>query len=276
MNAGPDGKGTLRIADRIFDVLECFTGDRREWGVTELANHLGMHRSVTHRILSSLVARGYVRRNPHTRTYTLGLRCLDLGYTVLERIDVRTVALPHMRDLVRTINETVMLHIVDGDQALCIGKVESSQGLKCTSRLGSRVPLHAGAVTKLLLAYLPEEQVEGILSRPLKRFTEYTVTDPAVLRAQLQEIRRKGYCVTAQEVDLGSIGPAAPIRDHTGTVIASMSVSAPMFRMPDEKLNQVVQLLLATVDQVSRELGYRGQTCDSARETAISLGETQD
>ncbi|MCR4424932.1 MAG: IclR family transcriptional regulator [Firmicutes bacterium] len=274
MNTKRDEKGTLRIADRIIDVLECFTVDQHEWGVTELANHLGMHKSVIHRILSSLDARGYVRRNPHTKTYTLGLRCLDLGYTVLERMDVRTVALPYMRELVRTVNETVMLHIVDGDQALCIAKVESSQGLKCTSRLGSRVPLHAGAVTKLLLAYLPDEQVERILARPLKRFTEYTVTDPVVLRAQLEQIRRDGYCVTAQEVDLGSIGPAAPIRDHTGAVIASMSVSAPIIRMPDEKLNQVVQLLLATVEQVSGELGYHGPTSERARETAASLEET--
>ncbi|MEW6228072.1 MAG: IclR family transcriptional regulator [Bacillota bacterium] len=252
-------KGTLRIVDRVFDVLECFSEERREWGVTQLAQHLDLHKSVVQRILTSLAARGYLRCDPKTRRYTLGLRFLDISTVALEGIDLRDIALPYMRELVRATDETGLLTIVDGDEGVCIGKVESTQGVKCTSFVGKRMPLHAGAVTKVLMAYLPEHQVERIIARGLKRFTQYTVTDPITLRAQLEEVRRQGYCITEQEVDPGSVAVAAPIRDHTGEVVAGLSLSAPMFRVTAETLQRIIPLVVETAERISGALGSRGR-----------------
>lgn len=250
-----DSNGTLRIVNRLFDVLECFTEEQPAWGTSELARHLGLHKSVVHRIVSSLTARGYLRYDRETRKYWLGLRILNLSSVVLQNIELRDIALPYMRELVKATDETAMLTIVDGDEGLCIAKVESTRGVKCTSFVGKRMPLHAGAVTKVLLAYLPEDRIERVISKGLRRFTEYTVTDPVKLRAQLEEIRRQGYCITEQEVDIGTVGVAAPVYDRMGRVVAGLSLSMPMFRATNEVWPKVISLVRQGAEQISQALG---------------------
>lgn len=261
----PDSNGTLRIVNRLFDVLECFTEEHPEWGIAELARHLGLHKSVVHRIVSTLVARGYLRYDPRTRKYWLGLRILNLSSVVLQNIDLRDIALPYMRELVKATDETALLTIVDGDEGLCIAKVESTRGIKCTSFVGKRMPLHAGGVTKVLLAYLPEDHVERVISKGLRRFTEYTVTDPVRLKAQLEEIRRQGYCITEQEVDLGSTGVSAPIYDHAGRVVAGLTLSMPMFRATKEGWPRVISLVRGTAERISRALGNSNVFADDSK-----------
>ncbi|MEW6229679.1 MAG: IclR family transcriptional regulator [Bacillota bacterium] len=246
----------LRIVERIFDVLDCFSEERPEWGITELADYLGLYKSVVHRIVTCLVERGYFQQDPRTRRYRLGLKFLDFSSVILQQLDVRAVALPHMRELVQATNETALLTIVDGDEAVCIEKVESYQGVKCTSHVGKRLPLHVGAVTKILMSHLPEQQIERVIAKGLQQLTQYTVTDPVKLRAQLREVRHQDYAIAEQEVDLGSVGVAAPIRNHMGEVVAGLSLVAPMFRVTKERMPEIVLLVRRTAERISENLGY--------------------
>jgi DNA-binding IclR family transcriptional regulator len=169
-------------------------------------------------------------------------------------MNLRNVAKPIMEELAKQTDETVILEVVDGFHGLCIEKVESSQSMKCTSQVGKRVPLHAGAPTKILMAYLPAEKIEQIIEQGLQKFTESTVTEPDILRNQLEEIRQKGYCISNGELDLGSLGIAFPIRNHEGKVIAAISVVGPEFRVAD-KINQFLLYCQSAAAAISQQLG---------------------
>ncbi len=253
----PDDKPSFRILGRIFDVLELFGVDSPELGITDLANRLGLNKSVVHRIVTGLVARGYLAQNPYSKAYRLGVRCLELGAVATELNDLRSVALPRMRTLVADTNESVMLHTRDGREGVCIEKVETPQGIKCTTKVGHRSPLHAGGISKVLIAFLSEEEQDEILSGELKRFTDRTTTDPVKIKQQLSEIRQKGYAIGGGEVDVGSTGVSAPIRDFTGEVIASIGIAAPSFRVTSQRLGEFIALVTKAAEQISEELGYR-------------------
>ncbi|MCS7462132.1 IclR family transcriptional regulator [Paenibacillus doosanensis] len=231
----------LETGDRILRMLECFTAEKPEWGVTELGEHLGLYKSVVHRMLVTLEHRGFVIQNPVTQKYTLGIKLFELGTIVANRMSLRTVAKPIMEKLCESTGETVMLMIIDGLEGICIEKVESSQSVRYTSPLGKRVSLHAGATTKILMANLPPDKINQIISGGLQKYTEYTIVDPSELLDHLQTIREQGYCISSNDFSLGGMGIAVPIRDHTGEVIAGLSISGLEFRMSkitDELLQQ--------------------------------------
>ncbi|WP_411502399.1 IclR family transcriptional regulator [Brevibacillus centrosporus] len=135
----------LETGDRILKILECFTLDKPEWGVSELSEHLQVYKSVTHRALVTLENRGFVKQNPVNQKYALGIKLFELGMIVANQMNLRSIAKPIMEELCEQTNETVMLMIVDHLEGICIEKVESSQSVRYTSPMGKRVPLHAGA-----------------------------------------------------------------------------------------------------------------------------------
>jgi IclR family KDG regulon transcriptional repressor len=224
----------LETVDRILVLLECFTDEKPEWGVTELSEEMGLYKSVVHRMLTTLGRRGYVIQNPQTKRYALGIKLFELGMLVGRQMNLISIARPVMKKLGERTNETVLLSIVDSLSGVCIEKIESTQSIKSTSQLGKRVPLYAGAPTKLLLAYLSSEAIESVIASSLVAYTEQTIVDPERLKNELDEIRRQGYCVTYGELDLGSAGVSFPIRNYEGKIIASLSVVGPEFRMKDD------------------------------------------
>lgn len=246
----------LETGDRILQLLECFNLTKPEWGVTELSKKLDLNKSVIHRMLVTLEKRGYVTQNPVTKKYSLGLKLFELGMIVAEQMNLRTVAKPIMEELAYKTGETVILEVVDGLEGLCIEKVESSQSMKCTSQVGKRVPLYAGAPTKSLMAYLPEEKISKIIERGMQNLTKYTVTDRDELLEQLKTICKQGYCITYGEVDLGSMGISFPIRNYEGKVIASLSLVGPEFRMAD-KTEQLLMLCKNAAETISQRLGAK-------------------
>ncbi|XOK62454.1 IclR family transcriptional regulator [Paenibacillus elgii] len=246
----------LETGDRILRMLECFTIEKPEWGVTELSEHLGLYKSVVHRMLVTLEHRGFVTQNPQSQKYMLGIKLFELGVVVGNQMNLRTVAKPVMEELCENTKETVMLMIVDGLEGICVEKVESTQSVRYTSPLGKRVPLHAGATTKILLAYLPEDKIDKIISKGLPKFTDYTVSDPDELRQQLQTIRKQGYCISSNDFSLGGMGIAVPIMDHSGEVVAGLSISGLEFRMNDIA-DSLLRQCQAAADSISKRLGAR-------------------
>ncbi|MFT8321790.1 MAG: IclR family transcriptional regulator [Bacillus sp. (in: firmicutes)] len=246
----------LETGDRILKILECFTNDQPEWGVTELSEYLGLYKSVVHRALITLEHRGFVSKNPISQKYFLGIKLFELGMVVANQMNLRSIARPIMEQLCEDAKETVMLMIVEGLDGICIEKVESSQSVRDTSPLGKRVPLHAGATTKILMAYLSEEKLNQIISRGLKRFTKYTVCDSIELIKQLQLIKERGSCISSNDFSLGSMGIAVPIYDYTGKVIAGLSISGLEMRMK-ENTDHLLLKCQQAANRISERLGGR-------------------
>ncbi|MED1954178.1 IclR family transcriptional regulator [Brevibacillus centrosporus] len=246
----------LETGDRILKILECFTLDKPEWGVSELSEHLQVYKSVTHRALVTLENRGFVKQNPVNQKYALGIKLFELGMIVANQMNLRSIAKPIMEELCEQTNETVMLMIVDHLEGICIEKVESSQSVRYTSPMGKRVPLHAGATTKILMAYLPEDSIRQIIANGLQSYTKYTVCDPDELLRELAVIREQGYSISANDFSLGGMGIAVPIQDYTGNVVAGLSISGLELRMSKES-DRLVWLCQQAAFEISKRMGSR-------------------
>jgi DNA-binding IclR family transcriptional regulator len=161
----------LRSVNNALAVLESFSAERPEIGVTELSHTLGLGKSTVHRLLTSLAARGYVRKNPDTERYRLGFKAFEVGSLVAGRGAVREVAAPFLRSLMRATKETVHLGVLDEWEVVYIDKMESDQPLQMYSRIGRRAPLHCTALGKALVAGEPEDWLDRFLGRRLRGYT---------------------------------------------------------------------------------------------------------
>lgn len=255
----PDEGGQIIAAvQRAADVLLLFTkGDRPTLGVSEISRELGYSKAVVHRILNSLRSRELVIIDEETRRYSLGPSAVGLGLTYLEGVDVREVARPTLRKLSEATEETATLSVRTGIERIYIDQVTPPREVKMEVNLGQPFPLHAGASSKAILAFLPESERDQYLRGHLAKLTSVTQVDKDELRAELAEIRERGYAMSFGERREGAASVAVPIRDHEGYPIAAMSVCGPM-----ERFRLVVKENAATLMEaaagVSQAMGYRG------------------
>jgi DNA-binding IclR family transcriptional regulator len=208
------------------------------------------------RLLDTLSRRGYVRRHVDSGQYELTLKVWELGLSVLSRLDVKKAAAPHILELMKKSNESVHLSIFMDGHVLYIDKVESDQPVRAYSRIGDRPPPHCVATGKVLLAYQPEETIERV-SRHLDRFTPRTITDPKLLRRELEAVRSQGYSVNKGEWRESVCGVAAPIRDWSGGVVAAVGISGPAERLKPNKLDRLAPIVMTCAERISAELSYK-------------------
>jgi IclR family acetate operon transcriptional repressor len=250
---GPEVK-TLEKALRVLAHL----GEvRRELSIQEVARAVGLPASTAYRLLAVLARHHFLQAGSAPGRYALGLRLAELGHLAIEGIELRVKARPAIEAMMTETRETIHLMVPEGDAGIYIDRVESPQRIRVTASLGFREPLHVSAVGKAILAYLPREDMERILGRGLVRVTPRTVTDPAQLRRQCREILARGFAVDLEEGEAGVRCVGAPVFDHRGRAVASISVSAPAYRTPLPKLLAWGPRVRATADTVSRALSFR-------------------
>ncbi|MDR7419687.1 MAG: IclR family transcriptional regulator [Armatimonadota bacterium] len=257
-----DATSSLEKALRLLDL---FSLEHPVRTLAELTGDSGLPRATTHRLLSVLRDVGYLHYDPATRGYRLGYKLLERGYLVSEQIELRPVARPHMERLRDETGETVSLQIVDGDEGLYVEKLEPLAGFRLWTRVGMRRPLYAGCSMKVLLAHLPPEHIERIIRHGLTALTPMTITDGEKLTRDLAAIRARGYSVTFGESHAGVHGVAAPVRDHTGRVVASLSVLGPAARIPRERIPELITRVTRAAAGISRDLGYSTQSNAGAK-----------
>ncbi|HZO76313.1 MAG TPA: IclR family transcriptional regulator [Ktedonobacteraceae bacterium] len=251
--AAPQGRNAT--TDRTIDVLLLFNEQQPVLTAEEISERLKMPRSTTYRYLQSLRSYGLVEENDSSGGFRLGLAVLRLARTARQGMDLSTVSLPLMQELVAQTGETALLTRRTDAYVVCIERVESQHRVRLSYERGQVLPLHAGASAKVLLAYLAPEEIEAILrTGPFPRYTEQTVTDPDVLRTQLESIRTRGYAMSEGEVDDGVRGVAAPIFDTQKRVIAGLSVAGPAFRINQAVLPGVIQAVQETAKRISLRL----------------------
>ena len=245
----------LRSVNNAFAVLESFSVERPEIGVTELSHSLGLGKSTVHRLLTSLASRGYVRKNPETERYCLGFKAFEVGSLAAGRGAIREIAGPFLRSLMLATKETVHLGVLDEWEVVYIDKIESDQPLQMYSRVGRRAPLHCTALGKSLAAWEPEDWIERFLRRRMRAYTPATLTEPGDLRRELTKIRANRYALDGEEFALGLKCVAAPLFDHSRRVVASIGIAGPAVRMSSDRLPRLSALVRETATGASRALG---------------------
>lgn len=247
----------VKSAQRVLRILDLLAEREAPLSFTEIADTLGYPRSSVHNLLRTMVQSGWAELDADSRRYTLGIRAWQAGNTYLRAVNLADRARPHMERIRDALGETVQLAVRDGRHNVYIAKVDGSQMLVLASAIGRRLEAHATGVGKVLLAGLPEDECRKLLeAQPLERFTEHTITDLEQMRAELAQIRLQGYSMDNEEYTLGVRCVAVPVRDHTGQVVAGMSVSVPTIRFGAARLAQARALLATASADVSAALGW--------------------
>jgi DNA-binding IclR family transcriptional regulator len=226
-------------------VLDLFGAERPEWGTSEIARAAGLPVPTAHRILAALTGRKYLARDEGTRRFRLGPAALDLGERARAVLDLRQAALPVLRRLARETDETALLTVPNDerDRSICLERVESSQPLRLSVEPGRRLPLHAGASQKALLAFLGEEEIERIAAGSLEQLCRATITDPEALRSNLAEARERGWAISFEETNIGVWGVAVPLLDVQGAAVAAIGLAGPSARLsPEEVVDHLERL----------------------------------
>lgn len=227
-------------------------------GVTELAKRSENTKARTFRLLTTLENRGLVQRDS-LATYTLGHRVLHLGIAAQEQVSLVRLAHDILRNIGAKFDESVQIRVRDGLHSVCVARRESTQVLRVHSDVGNRRPLHAGAASKLLLAFAPEEIQQAVLASELQRFTPNTIVHRSKLAQELARIRTQGYATSFGEMTLDAVAVGAPVYDVGGNVVAALSVSAPNSRVSKNVLQSIVDLVIASARELSAALGYSGK-----------------
>lgn len=242
-----------------MDVLEALSSRRVPTGISDLAHQVGLHVSTVHRLLSTLVDRGYVRQDPETSRYHLGSRVFALASAADVHLDVRLVARPFLERLMRAAAETANLTIATESEVVYIDQVESAQLVKMFTQTGMRAPLYCTGCGKIFLAHRPAEAIESLLGRPFERHTSRTIVARPALEAELERIRKDGYAVDDEEMEEGVRCIAVPVYDRRSHVAAALSVSGPTTRMTMQRVAALAPVAKGIALEFSQALGYQAE-----------------
>ena len=246
---------SLSSVQNALRVLRALSEVERGLGVTELASRLGIAKSTCHRLLSTLAADGFVQQHDNGR-YALGLALWELGSRVVGRLELREVAHPILEELRNSTGETIHLAILDGESVVYIDRFESESTLTLFRRIGFRAPAHVTSTGKAILAFSPPEVVERVLNSGLRRVGPGSITSKKKLLAALDKIRSEGCVVSVEESEAGVASVGAPVFDHSGSVVGSISLAGPTQRIGKGKLPPLKRQIRLAAQRISRGLGY--------------------
>lgn len=247
--AGNTSTPGATVTSRALSLLGAFDQQHRSLTLSELAARAGLALPTAHRLVGELLAWGAVSRRPDG-AYAVGRRIWDLGLLAPVQTGLRQVAEPFLHDIYGATLATVHLAVRDGTEVLYLDRLSGHASVPVVSRVGSRLPLHATGVGKVLLAHAPHDVREQVLSS-LARVTPYTITQPGRLRVQLDSVRRQGYATTVEEMSLGACSVGVPI-SHEGEVVAALGIVVPSLKRDRARL---VAALQVAAQGVSRTLG---------------------
>lgn len=255
----PRKSSVVQSVDRALTIMEILARD--DWsGVTEIAKELGIHKSTVFRLVSTLERRGFVEQHTQTQKYRLGFAVVRLANGVRAELDLAQLARPVCERLSEHTGETVNLAVLEGGDVVNVDQVNLSSQTVSVNWLGRRSALHATSTGKVFLAAMPPQDLDTYIARGLSRNTPHTITDPENLRAHLSEVRRLGFGTGFEELEEGLNAVAAPVRGADGQLVAALCVSAPSYRLTSGDVEEVGKLVSAGALEVSRRLGFVGET----------------
>ncbi|MFD1039975.1 IclR family transcriptional regulator [Virgibacillus byunsanensis] len=247
---------------KALKLLDLFTEDTHELTLKEISDLANLPKPTVYRLLSALESCNFLyktKESEHDSRYRLGLKLLELGHIVSNKLELRGIALPYMEDLAKDINEVIHLVIVNQNEATYIEKVDSTRALRLYTRIGKSSPLYIGSGPKMLLATLPKKrQFEILDDTELFKFNDPLPINKEELIRELEGIRQSGYAYSIGEQDADTTGISYPIYNHQNQVIAALAVSGLSSHFEGENLTLLKDKAKQTARTISGELGYRG------------------
>lgn len=248
----------LRTVERALALLLAFSREQPELTLTELSRKLHLSPSTIHRLLGTLERYGFVEQSEQNSKYRLGLTLFKLGALVQNNMNLRRQAEPALRRLARRTEETAYLYIVDNNEALCLDRAEGQHLVRVlTSDVGGRLPLNCGAAPRALLAFLPDTEIQQILTEDkLRQMTSNSLLQPEAIWADVQLTRARGYAFSVGDVVIGVAAIGAPVRDASGRVVAALSVAGISPRFGEDRLPNLIAAVQEEAKAVSVSLGW--------------------
>ncbi len=233
----------VKTIDRLVEILDYFAHERRSLSLAELSTTLNLPKSTLHRFLTSLESHGVLRREAGDKKWRLGYHLMVWGSLATESTTLREIARPFMSDLVAVSGETAILTIYHDHDVIVIDMCETNHSVRLKMETGTQRAPHAGASSKVLLAYLPEDEVMAVIEeKGLPKLCTNTITDAHTLMQELECIRSRGYADSLEETDPGAWGVATPIFDWRGQVVGAIGLAGPTQRYSQEKIDLFVAL----------------------------------
>lgn len=250
-------KNLINAVDRSLRILELFSEHHSEYKLTEISQALNLHKSTVHGLLRTLAHRGYISQNVENGKYRLGLKLVERGNLALNSLDLRKIANPHLKEIAQKIGDTVHLVILDGSEVVYIDKVEGEKSILQYSRIGKRAPLYCTAVGKVLSSGKTISEVEELAkTQPFIMHTENTISNEEDFIKEVESVKKQGFALDNEELEIGLRCIAVPIFDHNGHVVASISISGSASRIKKESEKEIINLLKEKAAIISKELGY--------------------
>ncbi|RZD76787.1 IclR family transcriptional regulator [Streptomyces albidoflavus] len=246
----------MQSVDRAISILQTLAGQGTA-SVTEISEELGLHKATVFRLLATMEARGMVEQNGERGKYQIGYGVTRLAAGPTKKDDLALLRRHTCYELAEAVGETVNVAIHDGCKVIIVDQVIGSASVTTVNWVGQRTPMHATSAGLVFMASMSPEQLQVVLDEGLERYTPHTIVDPVVLKHELDVVRDRGYAYTVDEHEIGLSALAAPIYSSEGSVVASVVVSGPTFRLNEATLPDAAQLVLAAGADISRNNGYR-------------------
>lgn len=248
---------SIQVLERATMILKVLVDSSKGLTLDELALETGLHRATVYRIVMALRQENLIDRH-ETARYRLGILCIQLGAASLKGLTWADIAFSIMNEISMETRESVCLCVRSGCQMVNILTSPSPEGIQYYARVGEAFPLYAGEAGKLILAYLPETEVRLHLRESLDVLPRFpgTITDEDDLLRELESIRMNGYSISKMEVSDDEVGIATPIKNYDGSIIATISLVGPVNRMTDERLPDLISIMVFGARRISSNLGY--------------------
>ena len=246
----------VRVADRIFDILETLAASSSPMALSEIAKATGMSKSTVHRLLGSMCVRRYVEKNGEG-LYSIGYKLIETVSFHINQLELLTEAKPFLGNIMRDLDLTAHLGILDGCDVIYLEKMDIYPNTRLYTQVGYRSPAFCSSIGKCLLACLSGDELEDTLYHcDFKKYTPNTITDIREFRRYLKVIRRQGWAMDNEEYQIGHRCVGAPVFDYRGSPVAAISASGSISQLSDDKLDLVIQEVKQAAENLSRRMGY--------------------
>jgi IclR family transcriptional regulator, KDG regulon repressor len=253
-----------KTVKKALQLLDIFTEEKPYWRLDEVSNYTGIPKPTVFRLLRTFVELDYLKKMTFQQeglvidgeSYGLGIKFLEMGDRVAGRFDIRQSAYPYMKKLQEQFNEAVQLITRDQDEGIYIEKIESTRPVRLYTKVGRHAPLYAGACSRAILAFLPDDSIQEILDKPLTPFASQTPKTKEEVLTVVSQIRKDGFAYSDSELEEGTASIAAPIFNRFGSVQYSISIAGFSTSLSKENVHQFVGPLWEAAAEISKKLGF--------------------
>jgi DNA-binding IclR family transcriptional regulator len=249
--------------ERALSVLQCLGYSKRGFSISEISRRLKIPKSSAHLILTTLERRGFLQKNTQTGRFHFGLQLISLSRSALENLDLREEARPFLRDLMQESGLTVHMAVLERDEAVIIEKVEAPGLVRLASWIGRRLDVNCTGVGKVLMAFLPNDELEYLLrTKAFARHNSRTIISRSALRRELMLVKQAGYALDNEEDEPGVCCIGAPVFDDRGNAVAAISVAGTTSQIGIDRVPILARQVKRAARGISLRLGYVGKESD--------------